>query len=65
MCVRIATTKNTRQSTTHDTVLIKTEIYYHQKEHTTPPGVKIYTPGKEPRELLKKNSARSHVYEGG
>lgn len=29
------------------------------------PGLQNFDVGKEPRELLKKNSARSHAYEGG
>lgn len=35
------------------------------KQKARPPVSQIMGPGKEPRELPPKNSARSHVYEGG
>ena len=59
MYVRIATTKNARQSTTHDTVLIKTEIYYHQR-NTPHPQNKIYTPGRT-GDYLKKLQGRTYM----
>lgn len=35
------------------------------KQQTTPPGTLFLTGKKEPREILQKNSAGSHAYEGG
>ena len=36
-----------------------------EKKDTPPPGGQFWTRAKEPREILQKNSAGSHAYEGG
>ena len=66
--MRIAITKSIRQSLTIVIGLTVTENYYHQKEKSgepLPPVGCFWTPPQEPREILQKNSAGSHAYEGG